>query len=168
MEKEWIPISSSSSTQNGGKEMKLGKLRTLRGQIEVVGAGIGTGRLNLIASDGLVNYGLKITSFTVWEEQAGFNAQFTGILSLDTITPTDNMNAGDNRQFGWCFGPTAGNSAFLNVREIIDRDHVVNRDLYLTMDNTTVGTYNYLIECQVVELTDDEAIVTIIKETSQS
>ena len=28
--------------------------------------------------------------------------------------------------------------------------------------------YNYLIEAQVVELTDDEAIITIIKETSQS
>jgi hypothetical protein len=36
------------------------------------------------------------------------------------------------------------------------------------MNDSTSGTYNYLIECQVVELSDDEAIVTIIKETSQS
>jgi hypothetical protein len=150
--------------------MKLGKLRTLRGTIEVVGGGIG--RLNLIAADGLVNYGLKILSFTVWNSQtpSGFSAQqLTGILSLDTITAGDNMNAGDNRQFAWyqsSVSSTLGN--IIQPYGVIDPDHIVNRDLFLTMDNTTNGVYNYLIEAQVVELTDDEAIVTIIKETSQS
>ena len=148
--------------------MKLGKLRTLRGQIEVVGGGVG--KLNLVASDGLVNFGLKIISFTVWNEQtpSGFSSQqLTGILSLDTIGAGDNMNAGDNRQFAWyqsCVSATLGN--IFQPYSIIDPDHIVNRDLYLTMDNTTNGVYNYLIEAQVVELTDDEAIITIIKENS--
>ena len=148
--------------------MKLGKLRTLRGTIEVVGGGVG--KANLIAADGLVNYGLKINRFTMWPETSigGIARVFTGILSLDTITPGENMNAGDNRQFAWMFGSTVSGGSTLVPREIIDPDHIVNRDLFLTMDNTTNGIYNYLIEAQVVELTDDEAIITIIKETSQS
>jgi hypothetical protein len=79
------------------------------------------------------------------------------------------MNAGDNRQFAWyqsSVSSTLGN--IIQPYGVIDPDHIVNRDLFLTMDNTTNGVYNYLIEAQVVELTDDEAIVTIIKETSQS
>ena len=150
--------------------MKLGKLRTLRGEIKVTGGGVA--KLNLIASDGLVNYGLKILSFTVWKNQTptGSSSQnLTAILSLDTIASGANMNAGDNRQFAWyqsSISSTLGN--IIQPYGIIDPDHVVNRDLYLTLDNSTTGTYNYLIECQVVELTDDEAIITIIKENSQS
>lgn len=150
--------------------MKLGKLRTLRGEIKVTGGGVA--KLNLIASDGLVNYGLKILSFTVWKNQTptGSSSQnLTAILSLDTIASGANMNAGDNRQFAWyqsSISSTLGN--IIQPYGIIDPDHIVNRDLYLTLDNSTTGTYNYLIECQVVELTDDEAIITIIKENSQS
>ena len=150
--------------------MKLGKLRTLRGEIRVTGGGVA--KLNLIAADGLVNYGLKILSFTVWKNQTptGASSQnLTAILSLDTIGSGDNMNAGDNRQFAWyqsSISSTLGN--IIQPYGLIDPDHIVNRDLYLTLDNSTTGTYNYLIECQVVELTDDEAIITIIKENSQA
>ena len=149
--------------------MKLGKFRTLRGQITVAG---NVGRLNLIAADGLVNYGLRINRFTVWPENGWTGASdntFTGILSLDTIPSGANMNAADNRQFAWTFSSVSQAHSNMNpVREIIDPDHIVNRDLFFTMDNTTDGIFNYLIECQVIELTDDEAIITIIKETSQS
>ena len=147
--------------------MKFGKIRTLRGQITVTG---GVGRKNIILSDGLINYGLKIISFTVWNKDAPTaTSKFTSILSLDTISSGADMNAGDNRQFAWTFFTTSSaNSAGTPTRTIIDPDHIVNRDLFLTMDNSSTGTYNYLIEAQVVELSDDEAIITIIKETSQS
>mgnify|MGYP003646205447 FL=1 len=147
--------------------MKFGKLRTLRGQIEV-NAG-GAAKRQLITADGLVNYGLKITKFTLWTEQALSNATlFTGVLSLDVMPASTNMNAGDNRQIGWTFGSTVSGGSYIVPREILDPDHIVNRDLFLNLINSTNGIYNYLIECQVVELTDDEAIITIIKETSQS
>ena len=146
--------------------MKLGKLRTLRGQIAASG---GLAKKNLIASDGLVNFGLKIVSFRIWNEQTPTaGSTFTGILSLDTIASGDNMNAGDNRQIAWTFANSNSLASIVSMQSIIDPDHIVNRDLFLTMDNTSAGIYNYLIECQVVELTDDEAIITIIKETSQS
>ena len=148
--------------------MKFGKLRTLRGQITVSG---GVGRKELIVSDGLVNLGLKILSFQVWPAQnpTGASAQlFTGILSLDTISSGADMNAADNRQFAWIYSSTLATALIQNTRTIIDPDHIVNRDLFLTMDNSSAGLYNYVIEAQVVELSDDEAIITIIKETSQS
>ena len=74
------------------------------------------------------------------------------------------MNAGDNRQFAWTIGSGQGdvNPSYL------DPDHIVNRDMFLSLVNSAPGTYNYLIQMRVYELTDDEAIVSIIKETSQS
>jgi len=149
--------------------MKLGRLRTLRGQIVVTGGG--TAKANLVVSDGLVNLGLRIKSFTVWKDQTPINAtaSLTAILSLDTIIAGSNMDAGDNRQFAWHQSSSSGTvGQVYPPTSIIDPDHIVNRDLFLTLDNTTSGTYNYLIEAQVVELSDDEAIITIIKETSQS
>ena len=149
--------------------MKFGKLRTLRGQIEVIG---GVGRKNMIVADGLVNYGLLIKSFQVWRESvpdgAG-NVKINALLSLDTISSGSNMNAADNRQFAWFQMAVNGtDGAIIQPYTIIDPDHIINRDLFLTIDNSTDGILNYLVEAQVVELTDDEAIITIIKETSQS
>jgi len=148
--------------------MKMGKFRTLRGQIEVSG---GLAKKNIIVSDGLINAGLRIHRFTVWPENGwtgGSDNTFTGILSMDTIIAGSNMNAGDNRQFAWTFSSVHTGGTMNPVREIIDPDHIVNRDLFLTMDNSTNGLFNYIIEAQVVELSDPEAIITIIKETSQS
>lgn len=144
--------------------MKLGRLRTIRGQITVTG---GVGKLNLVIADGLINYGLKITNFQIWPTVLG-NQDFIGILSLDIGSPAAPMDSGDNRQIGWCYFSDQGASGGHAYRSLIDPDHVVNRDLFLSMMNTTGGTYNYMIEAQVVELTDDEAIITIIKETSQA
>ena len=149
--------------------MKFGKLRTLRGQITVAG---GVARKNIIVADGLVNYGLQIKSFQVWRENVpdgAFNVTVNAILSLDTISSGANMNAADNRQFAWFqMAVNAVDGGLIQPYTIIDPDHIINRDLFLTVDNSTAGILNYLIEAQVVELSDDEAIITIIKETSQS
>tara|TARA_R110000823_G_scaffold285892_1_gene404300 strand:+ start:872 stop:1294 length:423 start_codon:yes stop_codon:yes gene_type:complete len=140
--------------------MKYGKLRTLRGQIEVTGGGVG--KKSLIAADGLINYGLQIEEFQVWAVDP--SNSFISILSYDkTITGTQ-MNAGDNRQFGWTVGNGTGD---LNPT-YLDPDHIINRDMFLSLVSSDNGIYNYLIQMRVVELSDDEAIVTIIKETSQS
>ena len=130
--------------------MKLGRLRTLRGQIAASG---GVAKRNLVIADGLINYGLRITRFTMWPADnvtpTGPDRIFTGVLSLDPISPIDSMDAGTNSQFAWTFFSAAGTpspSLQQNAREIIDPDHIVNRDLFLTMHNTTTGTYNYLVE----------------------
>jgi hypothetical protein len=164
-----VYVCCTQGNKEDDEEMKFGKLRTLRGQVTVVG---GVARANLIVADGLINYGLKVSRFTMWNElnpTGGSSQKFTGILSLDTIITGSRMNAADNRQIAWTsYSTLSGDGLIAPIREMIDPDHIVNRDLFLTMNDSTTGTYNYLIECQVVELTDDEAIVTIIKETSQS
>jgi len=140
--------------------MKAGRIRTLRGQIEVIG--LGQARKNLIAADGLINYGLKITKFQLWAVDPADT--FIAILSYETIPAGTLMDAADNRQFGWTVG--AGSAEIHS--EFLDPDHIINRDLFISMVNSDTGLYNYLIEMQVYELTDDEAIISIIKETSQS
>jgi len=50
----------------------------------------------------------------------------------------------------------------------IDPDHIVNRDLFISLTDSDNRTFNYMVICEFLELTDDEAIVTIIKENSQS
>lgn len=136
------------------------KIRTLRGQIEVTGGGVA--RKNLIAADGLINYGLEIKSFSVWAADPA--DVFQAILSYETISSGTLMDAGDNRQFGW----TVGNGSAELYAQFLDPDHIINRDMFLSMVGTDTGVYNYLIEMSVVELTDDEAIISIIKETSQA
>lgn len=145
--------------------MKFGRLRTIRGEIDVIG---GQGKKNLILADGLVNYGLKINKFQIWkQDQLSAAFEMSAILSLDVINPAQTAEAGDNRQFAWSTIERSASVIILPGTTIIDPDHIVNRDLFLNL-NATDGRYNYLIEAQVVELTDDEAIITIIKETSQS
>jgi len=136
------------------------RIRTLRGQIEVTGGGVA--RKNLITADGLINYGLQIETFQVWAVDTA--NVFTSILSYDTLSSGTEMNAGDNRQFGW----TVGNGSAEIHSNFLDPDHIINRDMFLSLVNSDTGIYNYLIEMAVVELTDDEAIISIIKETSQS
>jgi len=140
--------------------MKTTRVRTLRGQIEVTGGGVA--RKNLIVSDGLINVGLIVNRFQMWAVDTA--DVFNGILSYDTISSGTLMNAGDNAQFGW----TVGNGSAEIHSEFIDPDHIVNRDMFLSLVNADNGTYNYLIECQMVLLDDNEAIISIIKETSQS
>jgi len=139
--------------------MKNTRLRTLRGQIEVTG---GVARKNLIVADGLINMGLIVRRFQIWAVDPA--DLFKAILSYDTISSGTQPNAGDNRQFGW----SVGNGSAELHSEFLDPDHIINRDMFLSMVNSDTGTYNYLIECQMVSLSDNEAIISIIKETSQS
>jgi len=158
-----------------------GRVRTLRGQITATG---GKAEKNLILNDQLINNGLKVTGFFMWPQavSTGQSRTCNGILSYAAL-PDGNtlMDAGDNTQLGWAFysqaasipstGPSVPDvnpsySGFFN--QLIDPDHIVNRDLFISLRNSTDATYNYLVVCEMLELSDDEAIITIIKENSQS
>jgi len=140
--------------------MKAGRVRTLRGQIEVIGGGVG--RKSLVVADGLINYGMRIRKFQMWAVDP--SDTFIGILSYDVQPSGTEMDAGNNSQFGW----TVGNGSAEIHSSFLDPDHIINRDMFLSMVGSSTGVYNYLIEMQAYELTDSEAIITIIKETSQS
>ena len=158
-----------------------GKVRTLRGQISATG---GKAEKNLILNDQLINRGLRVTGFFMWPEQVstGQSRTCNAILSYAALPDANTqMDAGDNTQLGWAFYSQASSipspnpqvpavapaySGYFN--QLIDPDHIINRDLFISLRNSTDSTYNYLVICEFMELTDDEAIVTIIKENSQS
>lgn len=147
--------------------MKLGRLRTLRGQITIDG-GATIGRKNIILSDGLINMGLKIKSFQCWP--VDFTNTMGVIMSYEVLPTGTLANAGDNRQFGWFEKASTTNQA---QPMMLDPDHIINRDLFLQVTNLgavlpTDIVFNYIIEANILRLTDDEAIISIIKETSQS
>ena len=145
--------------------------RTLRGQVEVVG---GKADKQLILNDQLINRGLRITGFFVWPEQVGAPVICNAVLSYAQFPSSENMNAADNRQIAWNYfigaqgAPPTSTDAYSEVVRLIDPDHIINRDLFLCMRQSTNQTFNYLIVCELETLTNDEAIITIIKENSQS
>jgi hypothetical protein len=77
-----------------------------------------------------------------------------------------NMDASDNRQIGWAVTVYGTGSLEGGQISVIDPDHIVVRDLYIRNENSN-DEVNYLIELEAVDLTDDQAILTLIKERSQ-
>ena len=153
-----------------------GKVRTLRGQITAVG---GKAEKQLILNDQLINRGLRVTGFFMWPQNVSPIQDRTcnGILSYARLGNANTlMDAGDNTQLAWSFfsqnasDPSipAGSSFSGFFNQLIDPDHIVNRDLYVSLRLSTSATFNYMVVCELMDLTDDEAIITIIKENSQS
>jgi len=160
-----------------------GKVRTLRGTITTQG---GKAEKQLILNDQLINRGLLVTGFFIWPQTASYlqNQTFNAILSYAALANANvQMDAGDNTQIGWCSqvqraqattfpGPPPVEIPFSTTgfgkEGLIDPDHIINRDLFISFRNSDDRTFNYMVVCEFIELTDDEAIVTIIKENSQS
>jgi hypothetical protein len=109
---------------------------------------------------------MRIISFNMWTSSIG-SQYIDANLSL-AIMPVFlyHMNAGDNRQIAWTTGEHSPNGS-MAYRTFIDPNHVVNRDLFINA-NCTGGLWNWLIIFEEYTLSDDEAIVQIIKETSQN
>jgi hypothetical protein len=75
------------------------------------------------------------------------------------------MDASDNRQIGWARETTTATTR-LQSRAIIDPDHVVVQDLWIS-NLSTNGPANYLIILEARELNDNESVLQLIKERSQ-
>ena len=141
--------------------MKATRTRTLRGQLEVTAGG--TAKAQLIVDDGLLNRGYKVTGFFVWEN-SGSPTQFNAVLSMSPSLAADDMDASNNNQIAWAWQATSGGWK----EYILDPDHVIVRDLFVTVKDASNDFYNYMIVVEEYAITDDEAIINIIKEGSQA
>lgn len=133
--------------------------RTLRGILE-------TSELRrLIIDDGRLNHGYRVISFKVFPDvPAGGTQQTAVVLGLD-YDITSNFDASDNRQIGWAM--TAYGGALEQAPlQVLDPDHIVIMDLYISNLNPN-DRVNYIIELETVDLTDEETILSLIKERSQ-
>jgi hypothetical protein len=139
------------------------KRRTLRGQV------IEGEVKRLIVDDGRLNHGYKVVRFVVACGPTSSSFDAFGTLSLDFDAPR-NWDWGDNRQIAWAstnMSTTGGADAPFTL---VDPDHVVIMDLYIQGQVSASGgsdVINYFVELEPVELTDDQAILALIKERSQ-
>ncbi len=143
--------------------MKRTRTRTLRGVIDIATGTVG--KAQIIVDDGNINRGYKVTGFFVWNN-AG-TTSFLAYLSFSpAVTGGSLMDAGDNSQFGWTW---LGSGAGSSIERILDPDHVAVRDLYITIEQAGGSEpFNYMVVVDEYDITNDEAIINIIKEGSQS
>ena len=137
--------------------------RTLRGQV------VEGDVKRLIVDDGRLNNGYKVTRFVIAGDPGSSANDAFATLALDYDSPRS-WDWGDNRQIAWAstnVQSTAGAQSFF---ELVDPDHVVIQDLYIQAQvgsGTGSSVCNYFIELEPVELTNDQAILSLIKERSQ-
>jgi hypothetical protein len=132
-------------------------MRTLRGRV----AAGETKRL--IVDDGRLNHGMKVKEFHVWAISKASSDDPECSLGLD-YDMSPNWDASDNRQIAWA-GMTTTVTTRLMDFSLIDPDHIVIQDLWI--QNFGSDPANYLVLLEPVELTDDQAILSLIKERSQ-
>jgi len=140
------------------------KRRTLRGQIP-------EGQVKrLIVDDGRLNHGYRVVSFVIaGDGMLSAANDVSATLSLDYDAPLT-WNWGDNRQIGWASTNVDSVSGTDSPFAVLDPDHIVIMDLYIQGQTGSAGgsgVINYLIELEPMELTNDQAILTLIKERSQ-
>lgn len=152
------------------------RVRTLRGTVSFPARAGGdpqnTGRRQLILDDGRINVGYRVIDFRIWNSDMigsvnAFASQAHLAMGLEVTSALP--LASDNREIAWSsFGTTTAGT--LNDFRLVDPDHIVVRDLFLIfpqVDNTIASTVNYYILLEEYDITDQEAIISIIKEESQ-
>ena len=142
--------------------MRKGRIMTLRGQLNNPDEPVHMKR-QLILDDGRLTIGYKVLSFEVWPMTYDVNTSYHATLSTDVSSDLE-LNASDNRQIAWVLFNTY-QSTFAGM---IDPDHIVNRNLFIRIKRgQDYLNYNYLIVMEEVLLSDDESIMTIIKNEAQ-
>jgi hypothetical protein len=137
--------------------------RTLRGQVE---EGVVK---RLVVDDGQLYQGFKVIDFVISGDPSSLGNDAYATLGLQYDTPLV-WNWGDNRQIAWASTNVAQTASLDSAISIIDPDHVVLRDLYIQGQVSGSGgssVINYMVVLEPVFLSDDEAIITLIKERSQ-
>lgn len=152
------------------------RIRTLRGTVEFPARGGGspanTGRRNLILDDGRINVGYRVIEFRIWNaDMDGFNNEFEAqahlAMGLDITSAFS--DASDNREIAWAAYQT-GTESGICYFDLVDPDHIIVRDLnviFPSVSNTSEARVNYYILMEEYDITDQEAIISIIKEESQ-
>jgi hypothetical protein len=139
------------------------KRRTLRGI-----ADSGSNK-RLIVDDGRLNHGYRVIRFEVFPvDVTSGSSDCSGVLALDYDGTTQLWRADDNRQIAWSSVTMSTAYSVNNKTDIIDPDHIVIMDLWILAYTSAVDArINYLVELEPVELSNDEAILQLIKERSQ-
>ena len=133
------------------------KSRSLRGLC------LGNETKPIILDDGRITKGYIIKEFHVWTTSISGSRDPAVSLGLDKDMNAS-WDARDNRQIAWAGMTTSASDRVMSF-SLVDPNHLVVRDLYVK--NFTNDPANYLIVIEPVTITEDEAVIAIIKERSQ-
>jgi len=129
------------------------RTRTLRGQLQNIG------RRLLVVDDGRFNHGYRLKGFFAWPSVAGGPVDACLATSSGGATAQD---AGNGLQIGWVMS----NSGNLDTTAaLIDPDHIIIEDLFI-QSNVAAPT-NYVIVLEMIEVSTNQAIASLIKERAQ-
>ncbi len=117
----------------------------------------------IILDDGRITKGYIVKEFHVWATSVTGSRDPAMTLGLDKDM-NGSWDARDNRQIAWAGMVTSATSRIMDF-SLVDPNHLVVRDLYV--NNFTSDPANYLIVIEPVNITEDEAVIAIIKERSQ-
>ena len=117
----------------------------------------------LIVDDGRFTHGDIVESFRVWNTAVSSGNDVEAVLALSEDSLVGANAAEDNGQIGWSFQFIGTNGGLDG--SIIDPDHLVVRDLWI--ENISGAPCNFLIVLRPTTITEDQAVLALIKEVSQ-
>lgn len=137
-------------------------IRSLRGQVDA-----GSKR-RIIVDDGMFTHGYKVLEFHIFGSDVSSGAiDCTGTLALDEDGALEDWNAGDNRQIAWAGFTQSTSYAPLFIKSIVDPNHIVLTDLFVSAFSNASAPVNYLVVIEPITLTEPQGIMTLIKERAQ-
>ena len=117
----------------------------------------------LVVDDGRLNHGMKVKEFHVWGVDFDSLAEMTLCLNEENVGAQ--FDASNGNQIAWSSQAGAPGVPTQYNFSLIDPNHVVVQDLVLNNFGTQIG--NYMVILEPVTLSDDEAILALIKERQQ-
>lgn len=117
----------------------------------------------LIVDDGRFTHGDVVESFRVWNASVASGNDVEAVLALSEDSLVGANAAEDNGQIGWSFQFIGTNGGLDG--SVIDPDHLVVRDLWI--ENISGAPCNFLIVLRPTTITEDQAVLALIKEVSQ-
>lgn len=156
----------------------MGKVRVLRGQVNAFQY---QGAYELIQDDQRFNHGFRVKKFLISYEapfdSASSSRDCYGVLATHAdaipaplVSTSIIWNWADRRQVAWASTNHIGDSYVEMLPDLVDPTHVVVRNLFLgiTAAVATGSTvFNYYIELEQIDLSDNEAVMAIVQEESQ-
>jgi acetyltransferase-like isoleucine patch superfamily enzyme len=121
----------------------------------------GQDTINLHTNDGKTGY--KIVKFQVIanDPKGAGSEGVVKIYSIPQTAVTDKIDFNDNTLLGCAFYENNSSQATFGGTSIIFDNVKVNQDIYITA--ATDESINYYFELEQVDLTEDQALVAIVK-----
>jgi len=124
----------------------------------------GQNTINLHTNDGKTGY--KIVKFQLFPKSPG-SADYENVVKIYKVTQTSidaTVDFTDNTLLGAGYVEGYSGNADTDEHTVVFDNETFNQDIYITNKDVSTGeNINYYIELEQVDLTEDQALVAIIK-----